>query len=170
MTKCIVQSSLANVNPNRSKTRPFAGYVTAKQIMKTLTQVVECKVITQHGGWNFTVNSKDIHYHFSWEAQKLITSRDDHAEWLFYRLFSNGYPGQIYAIKLDQGRLVEIKFSDWDPNGGFRRDEWMPTGGHNVMIPLSDEEHERAREYPQCVRTPSHEALLIRLITELPAK
>jgi len=29
MTKCIVQSSVANVNPNRSKTRPFAGNVTA---------------------------------------------------------------------------------------------------------------------------------------------
>lgn len=142
------------------------------QIMKMLTQVVTAKIITQHGrGWNFTVNSKDIHYSFSWSTEKLITSRDDHPDWMFYQLWSNGSPGPRYACKADQGKLVKVLFEEWDPHGGFRTEKYTSGGGgHNVMVLLTDDEHELARKYPGHVRLPSHESIMLELLAKMRAE
>ena len=138
--------------------------------MKMLTQVVDCQVVTQHGrSWDLSMD-KGLLYSFSRDREALVTSRDDHAEWLFYQVWDNGQPGVRYACKVEQGRLVKILFTAWDPHGGFRKDEWSFMPGHNIIIPLSDAEYELARKFPQSVNPPSHEKLMVQLITELSAK
>lgn len=139
--------------------------------MKTLTQVVEAKVVTQHGtGWHFTYeNNTDIIFPFAWKREKLITSRDDHADWLFYQLWSNGNPGPRYACKVQEDKLVMVEFEKWDPCGGFRSTSGWTGQGHGIAVTLSAEEYESARKWRSCP-TPNRDTLLIQLIAELAVK
>lgn len=144
------------------------------ETIKTLTQVVDCVIITKHGrGWQIPANRKGLLYSFSLGGEKLITSRDDHAEWSFYLIWDNGRPGPRYACKVEQGQLVEVPFEKWDPQGGFRQNEYSAIGGgHNIIAPLSKEEFEMAtrERNPFVANPPSHASIMVQLLTELAAK
>lgn len=138
--------------------------------MKTLTQVVDCLIITRRGGnWLPTVNDKSSgHYHFGINREKLITSRDDYADWIFYQVWENHEPGLRSVIKVADGKLLQIPFTKWDPHGGFNRDGGSYVRGHNIFFPISERDWFNAYEHrPTTVTPPDKETILVQLLSEL---